>query len=133
MNTILLSFEALIVYITTYLQHEAGSRVILDAILLELAEIASDKKMHVDIIPEMRVHGPADGIQITNPSTGYELWLGGVVDYVLVKFGDLERNIGELSLQVSELPHINLFRVRYWPWWIQNGYVRHSKYSPIPP
>lgn len=54
--------------------------MILDAILLALAEIASTQKRGVAILPEMRI-AQGDGVQVSNPVSGYELWLSGNVDY----------------------------------------------------
>lgn len=62
------------------MDYEPGSRMILDAILLALAEIASTQKRGVAILPEMRI-AQGDGVQVSNPVSGYELWLSGNVDY----------------------------------------------------
>lgn len=62
--------------------------MILDAILLALAEIASTQKRGVAILPEMRI-AQGDGVQVSNPVSGYELWLSGNVDYVVIEYEDV--------------------------------------------
>ena len=44
--------------------------MILDAILLALAEIVSTEKSGVAILPEMRI-ASGDGVQISHPVSGY--------------------------------------------------------------
>ena len=53
---------------------EPGARMILDAILLTVAEISADgeAKLPVAIFPEMRV-ATSDGVNIVNPTTGFRL------------------------------------------------------------
>ncbi|KAF8461185.1 hypothetical protein DFH94DRAFT_640978 [Russula ochroleuca] len=89
----------------------SGSRMILDAILLALAEIASTQKRGVAILPEMRI-GQGDGVQISHPDSGYELWLSGSVDYVVIDYEDVrdykKRLVGpggsrqEVALDISK-------------------------------
>ncbi|KAF8965485.1 hypothetical protein BDZ97DRAFT_1658993 [Flammula alnicola] len=64
------------------------SRMILDAILLALAEIASAEQRGVAILPEMRI-AQGDGVQIAHPISGYELWLSGHVDYAVIEYEDV--------------------------------------------
>lgn len=89
------------------MQHEAGSRIIIDAMFMGLAEILSDGEMKVAVVPEMRLHS-SDGVLISNPTTGYELWLGGVIDYVVVRLTELykrELSFLELLQIASHEPH----------------------------
>ena len=62
--------------------------MILDAILLALAEIASTQKRGVAILPEMRI-AQGDGVQISHPVSGYELWLSRNVDYAVIEYEDV--------------------------------------------
>ncbi|KAM6488959.1 hypothetical protein JOM56_015595 [Amanita muscaria] len=67
----------------------SASRMILDAILLTLAEIASTQKRGVAIFPEMRI-SRGDGVKVSHPASGYELWLSnGNVDYVVIEYEDV--------------------------------------------
>ncbi|KIJ42161.1 hypothetical protein M422DRAFT_60388 [Sphaerobolus stellatus SS14] len=66
----------------------SGSRMVLDSILLALAEIISDKQRGVAILPEMRI-AQGDGVPITHPVSGYELWLSGSVDYAVIDYEDM--------------------------------------------
>ncbi|KAF8071973.1 hypothetical protein FPV67DRAFT_1560692 [Lyophyllum atratum] len=76
------------IYARVNMDYEAGSRMILDAILLALAEIASTQKSGVAILPEMRI-AQGDGVQISHPVSGYELWLSGNVDYAVIEYDDV--------------------------------------------
>ena len=60
----------------------------LDAILLALAGILSNNKRGVAILPEVRI-AQGDGIQISHPISGYELWLTGNADYAVIKYDDV--------------------------------------------
>lgn len=66
---------------------EPGARMILDAILLTVAEISADgeAKLPVAIFPEMRV-ATGDGVNVVNPKTGFQLWLTGNADYGLCTY-----------------------------------------------
>ncbi|KAJ7728184.1 hypothetical protein B0H14DRAFT_2480155 [Mycena olivaceomarginata] len=59
-----------------------GARMILDAVLLAVAEICADgdAKLPVAILPEMRI-ASGDGILLKNPTTSLEMWFTGSVDY----------------------------------------------------
>ncbi|KAF8068651.1 hypothetical protein FPV67DRAFT_1780144 [Lyophyllum atratum] len=76
------------IYACVNMDYEAGSRMILDAILLALAEIASTQKSGVAILPEMRT-AQGDGVQIYHPVSGYILWLSGNVDYAVIEYDDV--------------------------------------------
>ncbi|KAH8995649.1 Flavinator of succinate dehydrogenase-domain-containing protein [Lactarius akahatsu] len=63
------------IYACVNMDYEPGSRMILDAFLLALRKITSTQEFDVAILPEMRItHG--DGVQLSHPTSGYELWLG---------------------------------------------------------
>jgi len=76
------------IYARVNMDYEPGSRMILDAILLALAEIVSTEKSGVAILPEMRI-ASGDGVQISHPISGYELWLSGNVDYAVLEYEDV--------------------------------------------
>ncbi|KIK02961.1 hypothetical protein K443DRAFT_121674 [Laccaria amethystina LaAM-08-1] len=76
------------IYPRVKMDHEPGSRMILDAILLALVEISSTNKTGVAILPEMRI-GQGDEDQISHPISGYELWLNGNVDYAVIEYDDV--------------------------------------------
>lgn len=76
------------IYARVNMDYEPGSRMILDAILLTLAEISSTNKTGVAILPEMRI-AQGDGVQISHPVSGCELWLSGNVDYAVIKYDDV--------------------------------------------
>jgi len=59
--------------------------MIIDAIVLALTEIASAEQRNVAILPEMRL-AQGDGVQITHPVSGYELWLSGNLDYAVIEY-----------------------------------------------
>jgi hypothetical protein len=63
--------------------------MILDAVLLTLRKVASSQQRDVVIIPEMRI-GHGDGVQITHPHSGYELWLSGKVDYAVIEYKNVK-------------------------------------------
>ena len=70
--------------------------MILDAVLLALAEIISNDKSGVAILPEMRI-AQGEGIQIIDPISKFELWLTGNVDYVVVVYDDVLDHKGEFG------------------------------------
>ncbi|KAF8313735.1 hypothetical protein F5887DRAFT_1151878 [Amanita rubescens] len=79
--------EALCLQITrinrsTSKRFEAGARMILDAVLLTIADISVDakEKLHVAIFPDMQVTS-GDGVLVKNPKNQFEVWLTGSVDY----------------------------------------------------
>ncbi|KAF8630468.1 hypothetical protein AX17_005409 [Amanita inopinata Kibby_2008] len=61
---------------------EAGARIILDAVLLTIADISLDakEKLPVAIFPEMRI-ASGDGVLVKNVKDQFEVWLVGTVDY----------------------------------------------------
>lgn len=69
--------------------------MILDAVLLSLAKIASSEetKLGVAILPEMRI-AVEDGVQVINPVSQYEIWFTGNVDYVVIQYVDEKDNKG---------------------------------------
>ncbi|KAF8817639.1 hypothetical protein BYT27DRAFT_7074170 [Phlegmacium glaucopus] len=75
------------IYARVNMDYSPSSRMILDAILLALAEIVSAEKRGVAILPGMRI-AQEDGVQISHPVTGYELWLSGNVDYAVIEYDD---------------------------------------------
>ena len=69
--------------------------MILDAILLTVAEISADgeAKLPVAIFPKMQVATQAgDGVNIVNPTTGFQLWLSGNADYGLCTYKQESRS-----------------------------------------
>ncbi|KAG5649264.1 hypothetical protein H0H81_005035 [Sphagnurus paluster] len=91
------------IYKHVNMDFEPGSRMILDAVLLALTEIASIQqgveRREVAILPEMRI-APGEGVRVVNPVSGYEIWLSGNVDYAVIAYDDVKDNKGE--------PHPNL-------------------------
>lgn len=64
------------------LQFEVGARMILDAILLTIANISFDakEKLPVAIIPEMWITS-GDGVLVKNTVNHFEVWLTSNIDY----------------------------------------------------
>jgi len=107
--------------------------MILDAVLLALAEISSTNKTGVAILPEMRI-AQGDGVQISHPVSGYELWFSGNVDYAVIEYDDVRDYKGGSdyhTLSLHELLH-GLLRPLARPWWIQRGRIRDCKRLPVP-
>jgi hypothetical protein len=69
--------------------------MVLDAILLALAEVASGEQREVGILPEMRI-AQGDGVQIAHSNSGFELWLSGNVDYAVIEYDNVGDNKGKL-------------------------------------
>ncbi|KAJ7619013.1 hypothetical protein DFH06DRAFT_81224 [Mycena polygramma] len=97
-------------------QYEPGARMVMDSILLSVAEICDDSNRQeadgraVAIYPELRL-GTGDGVLIRNPETGYELALTGNVDYGGVStpeedLKDLLASEAELANELQNLPII---------------------------
>ena len=107
--------------------------MILDAVLLALAEIASTQQKGVAILPEMRI-APGDGVQISHPTSGYELWLSGNVDYAVIEYEDVMDNKGQSDYQTPSLHELlhGLPRPLACPWWIQRRRIQDCKWSPVP-
>ncbi len=76
--------------------------MILDAILLAVAQIFSTQKNGIAILPEMRI-AQGEGVQICHPVSGYELWLSGNVDYAILEYEDVEDNKGKSEYQTPSL------------------------------
>ena len=72
--------------------------MILDAILLVLRKIALTQQSDIAIFPEMRI-AQGDGVQISHPVSGYELWLSGNVDYVVIEYETVKDNKSESKHQ----------------------------------
>ncbi|GBE86761.1 hypothetical protein BKA93DRAFT_343182 [Sparassis latifolia] len=100
------------IYEHVNMDYEPGSRMILDAVLLSFAKIASQERPNqgVAILPEMRI-ATGEGVQIVNPVSQYELWLTGNVDYAVMQYLDewdnKERLLGDdtcrdFALEVTE-------------------------------
>ncbi|KAJ6611501.1 hypothetical protein B0H10DRAFT_363709 [Mycena sp. CBHHK59/15] len=70
------------IYRHVSMRFEPGSRMILDAVLLAVAEICADgvAKLPVAILPEMRI-ATGEGVLLKNPTTAFEMWFTGNVDY----------------------------------------------------
>ncbi|KAK7043846.1 hypothetical protein VNI00_008011 [Paramarasmius palmivorus] len=62
----------------------AGSRIVLEIILIALAVIMEGPEDGVAIIPGLNL-GQDEPMRIANPTSGYELWLSGKVDYAVIK------------------------------------------------
>jgi hypothetical protein len=73
--------------------------MILDAVLLAVRRIASTQQRDVAIIPEMRL-GQGDGVRISHPISGYELWLSGKVDYTVIEYENVKDYKGESEYQL---------------------------------
>ena len=73
--------------------------------LLTLRKFSKSEKQDIAILPEIMLRG--DGVKVTHPATGYELWLTGNVDYGVLDYDKVEDYHGE-----SEFYHItNCFLV----------------------
>ena len=68
--------------------------MILDAVLLALADVVSAEQRCVAILPDMKF-ASGNGISIKNPVSGYELWLDGSVDYAVIEYDDKSDNKGQ--------------------------------------
>ncbi|KAJ7710164.1 hypothetical protein B0H14DRAFT_2242266, partial [Mycena olivaceomarginata] len=66
------------IYRHVSMRYEPGARMILDAVLLAVAEICTDgdAKLPVAILPEMRI-ASGDGILLKNSTTSFEMWFTG--------------------------------------------------------
>ncbi|KAF8558058.1 hypothetical protein OG21DRAFT_1504752 [Imleria badia] len=77
------------IYAHVNIDYESSSRMILDGILLTSAVIASTQTRGVVILPEMRIT-KGDGVCISHPASGYELWLSDVADYAVIEYEDMK-------------------------------------------
>ncbi|PPQ81593.1 hypothetical protein CVT25_013390 [Psilocybe cyanescens] len=87
--------------------YDPGPRMILDAILLALTEIASAEQRSVAILPEMRIPQGHE-VQITHPVSGYGLRLSGNFDYAIIEY----ENTALSALVVSRGRAINISKGR---------------------
>lgn len=76
--------------------------MILGAVSLALAEIASAEQRSVAILPELRI-AQGKGVQITHHTSGYELWLSGNVDYAVIEYEEDEDNKGKSESHANSL------------------------------
>ena len=105
----------------------------LDAILLALAGILSNNKRGVAILPEVRI-AQGDGIQISHPISGYELWLTGNADYAVIKYDDVrdyKGGCGHYTLSMYQFLSGPL-RPLACSWWIQRGRIRNLERLHVP-
>jgi hypothetical protein len=81
--------------------------MILHAILLTVAEISADgaAKLPVAIFPQMRV-ATGDGVSVVNPTTKFQGWLTGNVDYGVCTYKE-EVGQGEDHLTRRTLSYTN--------------------------
>ncbi|KAH9040066.1 hypothetical protein EDB85DRAFT_2140703 [Lactarius pseudohatsudake] len=73
------------IYACINMDYAPGSRMILDVFLLTLRKITSTQEFDVAILPGMRITC-GDGVQLSHPTSGYELWLSGNVDYAVIGY-----------------------------------------------
>lgn len=73
---------------------DAGSRMVLEAVLLAVAEIVSNEQRGVVIVPGMKI--ARDGVSIIHPDSGEEVWLDGTINYAVVEFEDVKDNKARL-------------------------------------
>src|SRR6266576_874666 len=93
------------------MQFEAGARMILDAVLLTIADISLDakEKLPVAIFPEMRISS-GDGVLVKNAKNQFEVWLVGNVDYEICTYQyEGDRSTGHLVL-MSNVAWMIFFR-----------------------
>ncbi len=71
------------------LQYEHGARMVLDAVLLTVAEasVNGGAKLPVAIFPEVWV-ATGDGVLTKNLTIGFEVWLTGTTDYGVCTYKD---------------------------------------------
>ncbi|KAG7089921.1 hypothetical protein E1B28_011554 [Marasmius oreades] len=92
------------------MDYGTGSLMVLDAVLLSLAAIASSQQREIVIFPEIRFAG-YDKVQVSHPVTGYELSLRGSVDYTIIEIDNVDNRKARLlrpeGSQVLFLKHRN--------------------------
>lgn len=65
--------------------------MVIDAVLFKLQKILHGQNpvynqiYNVALLPEMKL-SHKDGIKVTHPVTGYELWLTGSIDYTVIYY-----------------------------------------------
>ncbi|KAK7052256.1 hypothetical protein R3P38DRAFT_2859410 [Favolaschia claudopus] len=79
------------IYRHVSMRYEPGIRMILDAVLLTVAEICFDggHKIPVAILPGMQI-ASGEGILLKNPVTSFEMWFTGAVNYDMCTYEDEE-------------------------------------------
>ncbi|KAH7908477.1 hypothetical protein BJ138DRAFT_351945 [Hygrophoropsis aurantiaca] len=90
------------------------SRMILESIVLTLANIASDphSQKNVAIFPEMMVTTDK-GVKVINPESGYQAWLSGSVDYAIIQYKDENENKAHLlSSRCSAFMYLKVYTHR---------------------
>jgi hypothetical protein len=111
--------------------------MILDTILLTLAEIASTKESGVAILPEMRItleQGAYPEAHNPYPVSGYDLQLSGNVDYAVIMYDDVKdfKSGSDChTLSHQELIY-GLLRPHACSWCIQRGCILYCRRSPVP-
>ncbi|KAF8336918.1 uncharacterized protein EI90DRAFT_3044134 [Cantharellus anzutake] len=85
----------------------AGARMVLDAILLTIADISFDakEKLPVAIFPYMRI-ASGDGVLVKNARDGFEVYLIGNVDYGICTYQYEEYRVVVLG---SSLDHLMIY------------------------
>ncbi|KIP02020.1 hypothetical protein PHLGIDRAFT_38067 [Phlebiopsis gigantea 11061_1 CR5-6] len=88
-------------YVSMVFQSEAGPKMILDAVLLTVADAVADngEKLPVAILPEFRLT-TTDGVLIRNPKTSSKTWLTGTVDYCLCTYECMDAQGGSYILSL---------------------------------
>ena len=71
-------------------QYDLGARMILDSILLALRKVttSSTQQRDVTIIPTMIMTTGRDDVPLSHPVPGYQLRLSGIIDYVIIDYGN---------------------------------------------
>ncbi|KAF9479882.1 hypothetical protein BDN70DRAFT_857796 [Pholiota conissans] len=109
------------IYSYVNMDHVSGPRMILDAILLGVAEMASDEQRHVAILPGMTIPGE---VYISHPTSGYELCVsGGNLDYAVVEYKNIWDNKARLLTPGgSDVMRVILTRPNSWLFLVQAKY-----------
>ncbi|KAI0800013.1 hypothetical protein C8Q74DRAFT_1214075 [Fomes fomentarius] len=86
------------------MKYEQGTRMILDAILLAVAQICVEGgvQLPVAILPKLRV-APSDGILIRNAATNFQVWLTGNTDYGMCVYEDEDDRSRLLGGSITEV------------------------------
>jgi hypothetical protein len=77
-------------------KYEVASRMVLDAVLLSLSRLLKNRRSEhsIAILPEMRI-ATGDGVLVSNPETGLQMWLTGQADYGVVEYPLIDDNQGQ--------------------------------------
>jgi len=86
------------------MKYEPGARMILDAILLAVAQVCVDgkAKLPAAILPELRI-ATGDGVLIKNPATDFQLWLTGNADYGMCVYEDESNKVRVMGGLLSQV------------------------------